>query len=66
MIVTQLILVLLTSASLLFAEESIDEEKNIAASQQNKMTIREAKAECKAEGKKGRELVACIKEKIKK
>lgn len=49
-----------------FAEQDADIEKQVTEQKQDKMTIREAKALCKAEGKKGKELVQCIKDKKKK
>lgn len=49
-----------------FAEDDSDVEKQVTDQKQDKMTIRDAKALCKAEGKKGKDLVLCIKEKKKK
>lgn len=48
------------------AEDDAEVEKQIETSVQDKMTIREAKSICKSAGKKGKELIVCIKEKIKK
>jgi len=58
---------LLVISTVSFSEEEDSEiEKQVTSSSHDKMTVREAKALCKKEDKKGKELVLCIKEKMKK
>lgn len=49
-----------------FAKDEPEIDEQIATTPADKMTIREAKGICKKNGKKGKDLVLCIKEKIRK